>query len=176
MKLRMILAATALGAWPRLRRWAQTPPIEGGTVVGGVTPSFLELILTPAEGELSDVLQGQDVLDQLRRAVTTTDDTDAAHARRRRGSSGSKLGHLASGSKRLPLPLEARVGKSAFQPLDAVGGPAAHELERPGARAKATVNLRQKVKAKATGSYRKVVLVTLSTDVRPERETRRYPK
>ena len=32
------------------------------------------------------------------------------------------------------------------------------------AREKATVNLRQRVKGKASGSYRKVLLVTLSTD------------
>jgi hypothetical protein len=79
-------------------------------------------------------------------------------------SSGSKMGRLASGKKLLPLPLEARVGKSSFTALNT---PVETQLTRwsePVSRAKATVNLRQQVKAKASGSYRKVLLVTLSTD------------
>ena len=69
-------------------------------------------------------------------------------------ASGSKLGHLTSGSKRLPLALEARVGKSAFQPLDN------RRCRRCSAKwgvtsalkMKSTVNLRQQVKSKASGS------------------------
>ena len=56
------------------------------------------------------------------------------------------------------------MGKSAFRRLDSAGGAAADEWTSRWPARKATVNLRQKVKAKATGSYRKVLLVTLSTD------------
>ena len=45
MKVRTILAATALSAMGASAAWAQTPPVDGGTTVGGVTPSFLELTL-----------------------------------------------------------------------------------------------------------------------------------
>ncbi len=62
------------------------------------------------------------------------------------------MGRLASGSKLLPLPLEARVGKSAFAPLNT---PVESQLDAAGpgagARGKATVNLRQQVKGKASG-------------------------
>ena len=40
MKLRTILAATAVGAVAAPAAWAQTPPIEGGTEVGGDVSSF----------------------------------------------------------------------------------------------------------------------------------------
>ena len=42
--------------------------------------------------------------------------------------------------------------------------PLLNALERRGDASKATVKLRQKVKGKATGNYRKLVLVTLSTE------------
>ncbi len=88
--------------------------------MGGVVPSFLELILTQPASGVHDVPEGEDLPDVVRRAghghrhggtLLTLADGEAA--------TGSKLGHLSSGAKRLPLPLEARVGTAAFQPLDA---------------------------------------------------------
>ena len=79
-------------------------------------------------------------------------------------TSGSKLGHISVGSKRLPSPLEATVGKSAFQPLDGTVDPLLNKWSDAMARSKVTVKLRQKVAGKATGTYRKIVLATLSTE------------
>ena len=71
---------------------------------------------------------------------------------------------MASGSKRLPQPLEARVGRSAFQSLAQSVDPLLARWSEPSTRSKTTVQLRQKVTAKTSGSYRKLVLVTLSTE------------
>jgi hypothetical protein len=79
-------------------------------------------------------------------------------------TSGSKLGHLSVGSKRLASPLEAAVGKTAFQPLDGSVDPLLTKWTQAATRAKTTVKLRQKVTGKATGSYHKLVLATLSTE------------
>ena len=97
--------------------------------------------------------------------VTATDDPTLLTLADGDVAIGSKLGHLASGSKRLPQPLEARVGRTRVPVARrsrsircSRAGPS------PATRVKTTVQLRQKVKRKTSGSYRKVVLVTLSTD------------
>ncbi len=77
---------------------------------------------------------------------------------------GSKRGHLAVGSKRLPAPLEATVGSAAFQPLDASVDPLLKRWPDFGSNVAATIKLRQKVDSKTSGSYRKLVLVTLSSE------------
>jgi hypothetical protein len=79
-------------------------------------------------------------------------------------TSGSKRGHLAVGSKRLPAPLEATVASAAFQPLDASVDPLLKRWPDFGSNVEATIKLRQKVTGKTTGSYRKLVLVTLSSE------------
>ena len=79
-------------------------------------------------------------------------------------ASGSKLGHLTIGSKRLPLAARGPRRQVGVPAAGRVGRPAADEVERRVTRSQATVNLRQQVKRKASGSYRKVVLVTLSTE------------
>ena len=56
------------------------------------------------------------------------------------------------------------MGKAAFQPLDGSVDPLLNKWSDVMTRSKATVKLRQKVKGKATGTYRKLVLVTLSTE------------
>ena len=56
------------------------------------------------------------------------------------------------------------MGKAAFQPLDSSVDPLLTKWTESVTRQQATVKLRQKVKGKATGNYRKVVLVTLSTE------------
>ena len=60
MKLRTILAATAVAALVAPgAAVAQPPPVNGGTEVGGVVGSFLELGITqPAEG-LRVLLEGE---------------------------------------------------------------------------------------------------------------------
>ena len=164
MKLRTILAATALSAVAAPAAWAQTPPIEGGTVVGGVTPSFLELTLTQPKASLSTFPRARTYTTSFDATVTATDDSTMLTLADGDASSGSKLGRMASGSKRLSQPLEARVGRSAFQTLAQSVDPLLTRWNEPGARVKTTVQLRQKVSSKASGSYRKLVLVTLSTE------------
>jgi hypothetical protein len=164
MKLRTILAATALSAVAAPAAWAQTPPIEGGTVVGGVTPSFLELTLTQPKAGLSTFPRARTYTTSFDAMVTATDDTTLLTLADGDAASGSKLGRMASGSKRLSQPLEARVGRSAFQSLAQSVDPLLKRWNEPGSRVKATVQLRQKVSAKTSGSYRKLVLVTLSTE------------
>jgi hypothetical protein len=96
--------------------------------------------------------------------VTATDEPTLLTLADGDATSGSKLGHISVGSKRLPAPLEATVGKAAFQPLDGSVDPLLTKWTEAGTRVKTTVKLRQKVKGKATGNYRKVLLVTLSTE------------
>ena len=96
--------------------------------------------------------------------VTTTDAPTLLTLADGDATSGSKLGHISVGSKRLPSPLEARMGKAAFQGLDSSVDPLLTRWTQQVTRQQATVKLRQKVKGKATGNYRKVVLVTLSTE------------
>jgi hypothetical protein len=164
MKLRTILAATALGAVAAPAAWAQTPPVDGGTTIGGTAPSFLELTLTQPKASLSTFPRARTYTTSFDAMVTATDDTTMLTLADGDASSGSKLGRMASGSKRLPQPLEARVGRSAFQTLAQSVDPLLTRWNAPGSRVKTTVQLRQKVSSKASGSYRKLVLVTLSTE------------
>jgi hypothetical protein len=166
MKLRTILVASAIGvlAAPAAAMADDTPPVSGGTNVGGTVSSFLELIITqPAKGFAAfSKAKSYDMSFDAR--MTTTDAPTLLSLADGDATSGSKLGHLSVGDKRLPAPLEATVGSAAFQPLDASVDPLLTRWTSATARAKATVKLRQKVTAKATGSYRKLVLVTLSTE------------
>ncbi len=164
MKLRTILAATALGAIAAPAAWAQTPPIEGGTVVGGTVPSFLELVLTQPKTSFKTFPRAKTYAMNFEARVTSTDAPTLLTLADGEATRGSKLGHLASGSRRLPLPLEARVGRAAFQPLDQSVDPLLARFSDAGTRQAAKVQLRQKVRSKARGSYRKILLVTLSTD------------
>ena len=119
MKLRMIVAGTALAALVAApAAMAQTPPVGGGTEVGGTAPSFLELILTqPAKG-FAAFSKTKSYEMSFNATVITTDAPSLLTLVDGDVTSGSKLGHISVGSKRLPSPLEARVGKAAFQPLD----------------------------------------------------------
>jgi hypothetical protein len=166
MKLRTFIAATAVGAAATAApvAMAQTDPISGGTTIGATVPSMLELIITQPKSNLTKFTKAKTYSTSFDVAVTTTDNAAQLSLADGEVTKGSKKGRLASGKKLLPLPLEARVGKSAFAALSA---PVESELTSWNdavARAKATVNLRQKVKAKASGNYRKVLLVTLSTE------------
>ncbi len=96
--------------------------------------------------------------------VTTTDSPTLLTLADGDATRGSKLGHCSIGSKRLPSPLEATVGKASYQGLDSSVDPLLTRWTESVTREKTKVKLRQKVKGKATGKYRKVVLVTLSTE------------
>ena len=142
MKLRMILAGMALAILAAPTAGAQTAPVEGGTNVGGYAPSFLELILTPAASGFTTFPKAKTYQMSFNALVTATDpggtlltlaDGEAA--------TGSKLGHLSSGAKRLPLPLEAKVGSAAFQPLDASVDPLLRKWSDVGTRQLAKVTL-----------------------------------
>jgi|tagenome__1003787_1003787.scaffolds.fasta_scaffold20199410_1 hypothetical protein len=168
MKLRTILAVTALGAAgvPASLAQAQTPPdpISGGTVIGGVVSSFLELSVTQPTSAFTKFTKAKTYSASFKASATTTDDTALISIADGEVASGSKLGRLTSGSKKLPLALEARAGKGAFQRLDTSVAPLLARLSGPATRATSTISLRQKVQRKVSGSYRKLVLVTLSTE------------
>jgi hypothetical protein len=165
MKLRTIVAGTALAALVAApTAAAQTPPVDGGTVVGGTVSSFLELILTqPAKG-FASFSKTKSYEMSFNATVVTTDAPTLLTLADGDATRGSKLGHISIGSKRLPSPLEATVGKAPYQGLDSSVDPLLTRWTQSVTRKKTTVKLRQKVKGKATGQYRKVVLVTLSTE------------
>ncbi len=165
MKLRIILAGTvALAAITAPTASAQTQPVEGGTVVGGTVPSILELVLTqPATAMFSTFTKAKTYSMSFNAQVTATDNTTFLTLADGSRASGKKLGHLASGAKTLPNPLEASV-KGAFQKLDTTLDPQLAKWTDAVTRAPAKVKLRQKVTRKPKGSYRGVVLVTLSTE------------
>lgn len=166
MKLRTILAVSALGAAVvPAAALAQTPdPVGGNTIIGGGVQSFLELSIAQPSTAFTTFTKAKTYSSKFDVAVTITDGGAQLSLADGEAVRGSKLGHLTSGSKRLPLALEARVGKSAFQPLDAAVAPLLTKWSDVGTKMKSTVNLRQQVKSKASGKFRKVVLVTLSTE------------
>jgi hypothetical protein len=166
MKLRTILAGTALAVLAAPAAWAQSPPdpISGGTNVGGSVPSFLELILAqPAKG-FAAFSKTKSYETSFDAQVTATDAPTLLTLADGDATSGSNLGHISVGAKRLPAALEAAVGKTAFQSLDSAVDPLLAKWTESATRLKTTVKLRQKVTGKATGDYRKVLLVTLSTE------------
>ncbi|MBE2316178.1 hypothetical protein DVA67_009340 [Solirubrobacter sp. CPCC 204708] len=166
MKLRTFIAVSAVGAVAVAAPLAsaQTPPVSGGTTIGATVPSMLELIITQPKATLAAFPKAKTYSTSFDVAVTTTDNAAQLSLTDGEVNRGSKMGRLASGKKLLPLPLEARVGKSAFAALNTPVESQLTKWNQAVARSKATVNLRQKVKAKASGNYRKVLLVTLSTD------------
>src|ERR687886_82957 len=110
----LTLALLALVAVPAK---AQTPPVEDGTHVGGDAPSMMELVLPQAGGVPSFKRAGSFTF-SFNVLMTTTESRGQLDIVDGEALRGSKLGHMAAGSKRLPDPLEARIGKAAFQPLD----------------------------------------------------------
>jgi hypothetical protein len=154
----LTLAVLAVAAAPAQ---AQTPPVEDGTNVGGDVGSTLELILPKAGGFATFKRAGSFTFSFNVKATTTETRAEFAIVDGD-ASSGSKLGHMSAGSKRLPDPLEARVGKSAFQPLDESFEP--FSLSGPFTRKTSKVTLRQKVRSKPSGTYHKLVLITASSE------------
>jgi hypothetical protein len=164
MRVILTLAVLALAAVPAQAR-AQTPPIDGGTNVGGTVDSYLELILTQPNGFSTFKKAGSYQLG-FNAMATGTENVSQLSIADGEAASGPKLGRMASGSKRLKDPLEARVGSAAFQPLDGSVDPLLMRWARPITRQEAKVTLRQKVRGTpSSGSYRKLLLVTLSPDM-----------
>ena len=142
---------------------AQTPPVDGGTIVGGTVNSYIELILNQPSGFSTFKKSGTYSL-SVDAMVTGTDKVTQLSVADGDATSGSKLGFLASGSKRLKDPLEARVGSAAFQPLNVSVDPLLATWAKPVTRQAAKITLRQKVRGKASGTYRKLVLFTASSE------------
>jgi len=166
MKLRTMLAGAVIAVLVApTAALAQTPdPVSGGTNVGGSVPSFLELILTQPSKGFAAFSKTKSYEMTFDAQVTATDAPTLLTLADGDATSGSKLGHISVGSKRLAAPLEAAVGRSPFQPLDSTVDPLLAKWTESATRLKSTVKLRQKVTGKATGTYRKLVLVTLSTE------------
>lgn len=154
----LTLAVLALMAAPAV---ADTPPVEDGTAVGGVVDGSIELILPDTNGFASFKRAGSFTL-SFKVMATTTETGAELSIVDGDESRGSKLGHMSAGSKRLPDPLEARVGNAAFQPLDETFEP--FSLKGPFTRKTSKVTLRQKVRSKPSGSFHKLLLVTASSE------------
>jgi hypothetical protein len=156
----LTLAVLAVAAVPAR---AQVAPVDGGTEVGGTVNSYLELILTQPSGFSTFKKSGTYSL-SFNAYATGTENHSQISIADGDATSGAKLGHMSSGSKRLKDPLEARVGSAAFQPLDAAVDPLLVRWAKPITRQAATITLRQKIQGKAAGTYRKLVLVTQSSE------------
>lgn len=141
---------------------AQTPPVDGGGQVGGSVSGMMELILAQPNGFSTFKKKGSPTLSFTARA-TSTEATEQLSIADGLSSSGSKLGRLVAGSKRMPDPLEARVGSAPYQKLNNAFDPVLKRWTSPLAQQATKVTLRQKVRKSAKGPYRKVLLVTLST-------------
>jgi hypothetical protein len=162
MKLRIIVAGTTLAAL--VAAPVASAQVDGSTGVGGSVPSFLELILAQPSKGFASFSKTKSYSMSFNAQVTTTDSPTLLTLADGDATRGAKLGHISVGSKRLPSPLEATVGKAAYQGLDSSVDPLLTRWTEAATRKKTTVKLRQKVKGKSTGNYRKLVLVTLSTE------------
>ncbi|MDA0180770.1 hypothetical protein OJ997_10740 [Solirubrobacter phytolaccae] len=163
MQWRIVGSVIAAGLVAAPGAAAQT---DGDTGVGGVVgPNYYELILSQPKAAFSTFSSAKTYSTSFDVLATTTENRALLSVVDGDVASGAKVGRLASGSKLLPEPLEARVGSASFTPLDTTVGEPLARWTGPLAREAATVKLRQKVERKASGSYRKVLLVTLSTDV-----------
>jgi hypothetical protein len=146
---------------------AQSPPdpVDGGTNLVGTVDSMLELILTQPVG-FSSFPAKKTYTTSFQAMVTTSDDAGARLSIVDGDATSTKqLGHLASGSKLLPQPLQARVGtKGSFVTLDQTIDPQLASWTQPISRQAAAIGLRQKVTSKAAGTYRKILLVSVSPE------------
>jgi hypothetical protein len=158
-----VLALVVLGtaAAPAV---AQTPPVDGNTGVGGTVDSYMELIVTQPHG-LTKFKKAGTYSTKFTTMATGTEGVTQLSVVDGEIASGSKLGRMASGSKRLKDPLEARVGSAAFQSLDESVDPLLARWARPVTRQQAKVTLRQKVSGKPSSKpYHKLLLATLSPE------------
>ena len=134
------------------------------TTLGGTVPSFTELVLPKPKTLLQTFPKAKTYTASFQVAVTTTEPSLQLSVADGDVASGSRRGRLKAGSKLLALPVEARVGRTAFAPLNLAVDTPLSRFTGPLSRGKATVDLRQRVGKKAAGSYRKLTLVTVSLD------------
>jgi hypothetical protein len=155
--------ALAMAAAPAAAHAQAAPPVDGNTNIGGSVSSELQLVLNqPVTGSLAKFSKAKKYSLTLSARAIATDPGTTLSVVDGDATSGSKLGHMASGSKVLPLPLEASVGSAAFKPLDTSVDPLLEAWNTDPPNNPVTINLRQQVKKKASGTYHKVILVTLS--------------
>ena len=133
---KLVFAALALAAMPAAAQAQDTD-------VGGSVPSMLELTLNDVS--LGRLPANDDLIARVR--VTSTTNRTALSA------VDEDLGRS---------PLEARIGSSAFQPLDLSIDPLLAVFRRPVANEKATVRLRRRPGARVPSST--TVLITVSPD------------
>jgi hypothetical protein len=159
--VKMLLgAAVATAVVPAAAASAQ---VGGGTNVGGTVPSYLELILGKPTSSLATFKKLRTYTSSVQVMVTATDRPTLLTLADGDAASGSRRGHLMSGAHRMPLPLEATIGRAAFQGLNASIDPLLATYSDAVTRRAATLRLRQKVQRKAPGTYHKIILVTASS-------------
>jgi hypothetical protein len=132
----LVLAALALAAVPAAAQAQDTD-------VGGNVPSMLELTLNDVS--LGRLPANGDVTARVR-VTSTTNRTALSAVDEDRGRS----------------PIEARVGSSAFQPLDLSIDPLLAVFRRPVANERATIRLRRRSGARVPSTT--TVLITVSPD------------
>ena len=158
--MRVLVGVALATALAPAAAWAQD---GGGTEVGCTVPSYLELILTAPSASFATFAKPRTYSTSFKAMITATDKPTLLSLADGDATSGPRLGHMASGAERLPLPLEAAAGTAAFQGLDASIDPLLARFNDAVTRRAATIRLRQKVRTKAPGTYHKIVLVTLSS-------------
>jgi len=142
-------------------------PVASAQVVpiGGDVDPYVGLVISQPKASLETFPSAKTYSTSFTVEVTTSVPKASLSIADGEVTSGSKIGRLANGAKLLPLPLEARVGKSsAFAPLSSAMDLPLTKFSTIQANGEVRVDLRQKVEAKTSGSYRKLLLVTLSSD------------
>jgi hypothetical protein len=161
MMRRLILAGVVLAV-------ALTPAAAGGqgAANSGQAPSFLQLSLVQPAGFSSFPARPGDheYLLSIGVQVTATEAPVTMTIGDGDASSGAHHGHLVSGSYVLPSALQAAVGTSPWQALDAPVDPQMTAWPKPVTQAPATLRLRQQVDGTAhLAGYHKLLLLTVST-------------
>jgi hypothetical protein len=159
----ILLGAVVAGAVVPAGAWAQDP-VDGGTDIVASVPSYLELIVSKPGTAFTTFPKARTYSTSFQAVVTATDAPTRLTLVDGDASSGSALGHMSSGARRLPLPLEASAGKGAFRPLGAAADPLLGSWNDAVTRQATTVHLRQKIRSRVAGTYHKVVLLTAITE------------
>jgi hypothetical protein len=144
---------------------ATAAPAVAQTDIGGSVDSLLTLELDepsgfdtfPSGAGEHDLLARARVTSTANRAQLSVADGDVA--------SGGRLGRMASSSSVLDLPLEARIGDSPFEPLNAAVDPILASFG-PVSNERVNIRLLQRIGAgeRPRGTYTKTLLITLSAN------------
>ena len=137
-------------------------PAAAQTDVGGQVDSLLMLSLDDASG--FETFDGPGAYDLLVRArITSTGNRALLSVADGDIASGNRLGRMAGSASLLDNPLEARVGTSPFEPLNAAVDPILAEFGTV-ANERVNIRLQQRIDAgeRPRGTYTKTLLITLS--------------